>query len=116
MSGTGFVPDAGRRELMNALLLGSIVGHVAVLPAVLISYLTPAKAGGSGSGSSAKDALGNDVKVAEWLKANGPGAHKLVQGLNVSFLPIPNATASALFASVKKMGNARYQYLQSRDK
>jgi hypothetical protein len=84
MAAGGFVPDMGRRQLMNAFLLGSIAGPLLVLPAVLISYLTPAKAGGGGGGTVAKDALGNDVKEADWLKANGPGARKLVQGLKVS--------------------------------
>jgi len=81
MAADGFVPDAGRRGLMNAFLLGSIAGPVLVLPAVLISYLTPAKAGGGGGGTLAKDALGNEVKVADWLKANPAGSRKLVQGL-----------------------------------
>jgi len=83
MAADGFVPDAGRRGLMNAFLLGSIAGPVLVLPAVLISYLTPAKAGGGGGGTIAKDALGNEVKIADWLKANPAGARKLVQGLKV---------------------------------
>ncbi len=84
MSAGGFVPDMGRRQLMNAFLLGSVAGPLLVLPAVLISYLTPAKAGGGGSGTVAKDALGNDVKVADWIKANPAGSRKLVQGLKVS--------------------------------
>ena len=46
----GFVPDMGRRQLMNALLLGSVSGPLLVLPAVLISYLVPAKSGGGGGG------------------------------------------------------------------
>ena len=48
MSAGGFVPDMGRRQLMNAFLLGSIAGPVLVLPAVLISFLTPAPSGGGG--------------------------------------------------------------------
>ncbi|EKX34091.1 plastid Reiske Fe-s protein [Guillardia theta CCMP2712] len=77
----GFVPDMGRRQLMNALLLGSVSGPLLVLPAVLISYLVPAKAGGGGGGTVAKDALGNDVKIENWLKTHGPGDRSLVQGL-----------------------------------
>ncbi len=46
----GFVPDMGRRNLMNALLVGSIAGPLLVLPAVLISFLIPAKSGGGGGG------------------------------------------------------------------
>lgn len=86
MAAGGFVPDMGRRQLMNAFLLGSIAGPLLVLPAVLISYLTPAKAGGGGGGTIAKDALGNDVKVADWIKANPAGSRKLVQGLKVSLV------------------------------
>merc|ERR1719258_680337 len=80
MSAGGFVPDMGRRTLMNAFLLGSVAGPLLVLPAVLIAYLTPAKAGGGG-GTVAKDALGNDVKIADWVAKNPAGSRKLVQGL-----------------------------------
>ncbi|TQD77862.1 hypothetical protein C1H46_036610 [Malus baccata] len=39
---------------------------------------------GSGSGGQvAKDALGNDVIAAEWLKTHGPGDRTLTQGLKV---------------------------------
>ena len=81
MSAGGFVPDMGRRTLMNAFLLGSVAGPLLVLPAVLIAYLTPAKAGGGGGGTVAKDALGNDVKIADWVAKNPAGSRKLVQGL-----------------------------------
>ena len=47
----GFVPDMGRRGLMNGLLLGSVAGPLLVLPAVLISFLVPAKSGGGGGGT-----------------------------------------------------------------
>lgn len=102
MAAGGFVPDMGRRQLMNAFLLGSIAGPLLVLPAVLISYLTPAKAGGGGGGTVAKDALGNDVKEADWLKANGPGARKLVQGLKVS-----TESQAALAAHLRHLRAAR---------
>eukprot|EP00961_Rhodomonas_salina_P052366 702912-Rhodomonas_salina.1 len=48
----------GRRNLMNALLTGSIAGPILVLPAVLISFLTPAKSGGGGGGENTLCALG----------------------------------------------------------
>jgi len=78
---SGMVPDMGRRNMMNALLLGSVAGPILVLPAVLISFLIPAKTGGGGGGIIAKDALGNDVKVADWIAAKGAGDRSLVQGL-----------------------------------
>lgn len=39
--------------------------------------------GGEGGGTVAKDALGNDVLAAEWLKTHGPGDRTLTQGLKV---------------------------------
>lgn len=41
------------------------------------------RSGGSGGGTIAKDALGNDVIAAEWLKTHGPGDRTLTQGLKV---------------------------------
>jgi hypothetical protein len=67
----GFVPDMGRRGLMNGLLLGSIAGPVLVLPAVLISYLVPAKAGGGGGGIhnflTDRNSLGAHITFQELL-------------------------------------------------
>lgn len=39
--------------------------------------------GGGAGGQAAKDALGNDVKQAEWLKTHQPGDRSLTQGLKV---------------------------------
>jgi len=108
MSAGGFVPDMGRRQLMNAFLLGSVAGPLLVLPAVLISYLTPAKAGGGGGGTVAKDALGNDVKLADWLKANPAGSRKLVQGLKVSVRVVKSSSTVDL-AAQKKPAVAGFQ-------
>lgn len=40
--------------------------------------------GGSG-GTVAKDAIGNDIVAAEWLKNHGPGDRTLTQGLKVRY-------------------------------
>lgn len=40
--------------------------------------------GGVGGGTFAKDALGNDVIAAQWLKTHGPGDRTLTQGLKVN--------------------------------
>ncbi|KAI9080865.1 hypothetical protein K1719_037174 [Acacia pycnantha] len=37
--------------------------------------------GGGSGGTVAKDAIGNDVIAAEWLKTHGPGDRTLTQGL-----------------------------------
>lgn len=41
-------------------------------------------AGGGGAGQPAKDANGNEIKKAAWLKTHLPGDHTLSQGLKVS--------------------------------
>ena len=40
--------------------------------------------GGGGAGLIAKDALGNDISAAGWLKAHPPGDRTLSQGLKVT--------------------------------
>ena len=51
---------------------------------------------GGGSGSiAAKDALGNDVKAADWLKTHLKGDRSLTQGLQVSMkhlLPVVDSS------------------------
>ncbi|KAM5569933.1 hypothetical protein ABKV19_017114 [Rosa sericea] len=63
------IPEMGKRNLMNLLLLTNLTSP-------LVSYATFFAPPGSGVGSGgqvAKDALGNDVIVAKWLKTHGPG-------------------------------------------
>jgi hypothetical protein len=42
------------------------------------------RSGSATGGTLAKDAAGNDVIAAEWLKTHGPGDRTLTQGLKVS--------------------------------
>ncbi|URE28993.1 Protein binding transcription factor zinc ion binding [Musa troglodytarum] len=77
------VPDMGKRQLLNLLLLGAVS-----LPTVgmLIPYtyfFVPPGSGGAGGGTIAKDALGNDVTLDGWLKTHGPGDRTLAQGLKL---------------------------------
>ncbi|CAM8951823.1 unnamed protein product [Rhodiola kirilowii] len=44
-------------------------------------FFAPPGSGGSGGGTVAKDAQGNDVIASEWLKTHGPGDRTLTQGL-----------------------------------
>lgn len=44
--------------------------------------------GGGSGGQAAKDALGNDVKSAAWLKTHPVGDRSLTQGLKVGPLEI----------------------------
>ncbi|KAL2466425.1 Cytochrome b6-f complex iron-sulfur subunit [Abeliophyllum distichum] len=75
------VPDMGKRELMNLLLLGALSLPSAGMLLPYASFFVPPGSGGSGGGTIAKDALGNDVVADVWLKNHGPGDRTLTQGL-----------------------------------
>jgi cytochrome b6-f complex iron-sulfur subunit len=66
----GFVPDMQRRTIMNLVLLGGAAVPVGWLAGGFIYFFIPNTGGGGGGGLIAKDALGDDVKVASWVKAN----------------------------------------------
>ncbi|KAJ0983629.1 hypothetical protein J5N97_011930 [Dioscorea zingiberensis] len=93
------VPDMGKRQLMNLLLLGALS-----LPTVgmLIPYtyfFVPPGSGGAGGGTIAKDALGNDVIASEWVKTHGPGDRTLTQGLkgDPTYLVVENDKTLATY-------------------
>ncbi|XWS39523.1 hypothetical protein CRYUN_Cryun18bG0062800 [Craigia yunnanensis] len=74
------VPDMGKRELTNLILLWALslpTGFMLVPYGAFLSQL------GTGGGTIAKDATGNNVIAAEWLKTHGPGDRTLTQGLKV---------------------------------
>lgn len=75
------VPDMGKRNLMNLLLLGAISLPSAGLLGPYLYFLVPPGSGGGGLGVSAKDALGNDITMSGWLKTHQPGDRTLAQGL-----------------------------------
>ncbi|RWW02267.1 hypothetical protein GW17_00034660 [Ensete ventricosum] len=75
------VPDMGKRQLLNLLLLGALSLPTAGMLIPYTSFFVPPGSGGSGGGTVAKDALGNDVTIDGWLKTHGPGDRTLAQGL-----------------------------------
>uniref|UniRef100_A0A0E0I291 Cytochrome b6-f complex iron-sulfur subunit, chloroplastic n=1 Tax=Oryza nivara TaxID=4536 RepID=A0A0E0I291_ORYNI len=99
------VPDMGKRQLMNLLLLGAIslptVGMLVPYGAFFIPagrrgtatnpyktckfaeliFFAGDRSGNAGGGQVAKDKLGNDVLAEEWLKTHGPNDRTLTQGL-----------------------------------
>ncbi|KDO55806.1 hypothetical protein CISIN_1g0270052mg, partial [Citrus sinensis] len=41
--------------------------------------------GSAGGGTTAKDAIGNDIIAADWLNTHGPGDRTLTEGLKQDF-------------------------------
>lgn len=80
-SNTPDVPDVGRRQFMNLLTFGTITGIAAGALYPIVKYFIPPSSGGSGGGITAKDALGNDVVVSEFLATHNTGDRVLAQGL-----------------------------------
>jgi cytochrome b6-f complex iron-sulfur subunit len=81
VSGFPDVPDMGRRQFMNFLTFGAITGTALGGLYPVIQYFVPASSGGAGGGIVAKDALGNDIVVSEYLTAHAAGDRSLAQGL-----------------------------------
>lgn len=81
ISGSSDVPDMGRRQFMNLLTFGSITGVALGALYPVVKYFIPPSSGGSGNGVTAKDALGNDVIVSEFLAEHNAGDRTLAQGL-----------------------------------
>ncbi len=81
LSGSADVPDLGRRQFMNVLLLGAASSTALGMLYPVINYFIPPSKGGSGGGVTAKDALGNDVVVSQFVASHNAGDHVLAQGL-----------------------------------
>ncbi|KAE8730356.1 Cytochrome b6-f complex iron-sulfur subunit [Hibiscus syriacus] len=75
------VPDMGKRQLMNLLLLGAISLPTGFMLVPYAAFFVPPGGRGSGGGTIAKDAIGNDIIAAEWLETRGSGDRTLAQGL-----------------------------------
>ncbi|MFM7423850.1 MAG: cytochrome b6-f complex iron-sulfur subunit [Elainella sp.] len=81
LSETPDVPDLGRRQFMNLLLLGAAGGTALGALYPIVKYFIPPSSGGSGGGVIAKDALGNDIVASEFLASHNVGERVLAQGL-----------------------------------
>ncbi|KAL0001815.1 hypothetical protein SO802_015596 [Lithocarpus litseifolius] len=75
------VPDMAKRETLNLLLLGALSLPTAGMLVPYAVFFAPPGSGGAGGGTIAKDAIGNDIIAAEWVKTHGPGDRTLSQGL-----------------------------------
>ncbi|XP_044466583.1 cytochrome b6-f complex iron-sulfur subunit, chloroplastic-like [Mangifera indica] len=63
------VPDMGKRQLMNLLLLGAVSLPTGFMLVPYAAFFAPPGLGGAGGGTTAKDAKGNDV-IAQGLKGD----------------------------------------------
>jgi cytochrome b6-f complex iron-sulfur subunit len=71
----------GRRQFMNVLMFGSLTGVALGALYPVARFFIPPKAAGSGGGTTAKDAAGNNVTLSGWLGSHKEGDRSLVQGL-----------------------------------
>ena len=76
-----FYIDEERRFLMNLILLGSAAVTVGGLAVPYIAFFVPPGSGGGSGGSTAKDALGNDIFAKEYLASKPAKDRSLAQGL-----------------------------------
>jgi cytochrome b6-f complex iron-sulfur subunit len=81
ISGSSDTPDLGRRQFLNLLWVGTAAGTALGGLYPVIKYFIPPSSGSAGGGVIAKDALGNDIVVSEYLKTHAAGDRSLAQGL-----------------------------------
>jgi cytochrome b6-f complex iron-sulfur subunit len=81
VSGSADVPDMGRRQFMNFLAFGTITGTALGALYPVVKFFIPPSSGGGGGGVTAKDALGNDINVSDFLASHSAGDRTLAQGL-----------------------------------
>ena len=98
-SGTPDVPGMGRRQFMNLLTFGSITGVALGALYPVVKYFIPPSSGGAGGGVTAKDALGNDVIVSDFLASHNTGDRVLAQGLkgDPTYLVVENDSSLASY-------------------
>ncbi|KXZ43764.1 hypothetical protein GPECTOR_81g214 [Gonium pectorale] len=78
---TSGVPDVDKRNTMNLILAAGAGLPVTTLALGYGYSFVPPSAKGVSGGQAAKDALGNDIRIGDWLKTHLPGDRSLSQGL-----------------------------------
>ena len=81
ISGSADVPDMGRRQFMNLLTFGAVTGTALGALYPVVKYFIPPSVGAVGGGVTAKDALGSDIVVSNFLASHAAGDRVLAQGL-----------------------------------
>jgi cytochrome b6-f complex iron-sulfur subunit len=73
--------DEERRFVMNLILLGSVTVTVGIIGVPYIAFFVPPGSGSGAGGTSAKDALGNDIYAQPYLALKPAGDRSLAEGL-----------------------------------
>lgn len=81
MSESMDVPDMGRRQFMNLLTFGTITGTALGALYPVVKYFIPPASGSASGGVTAKDEVGKDINVSEFLESHNEGDRVLAQGL-----------------------------------
>ncbi|MBD1860377.1 MULTISPECIES: cytochrome b6-f complex iron-sulfur subunit [Trichocoleus] len=81
VSGSADVPSMGRRQFMNFLTFGAVTGTALGALYPVVKYFIPPSSGSGSGGVTAKDALGNDILVSDFLASHKTGERSLAQGL-----------------------------------
>jgi cytochrome b6-f complex iron-sulfur subunit len=71
----------GRRQFMNFLTFGAVTGTALGALYPVVKYFIPPSSGSGSGGVTAKDALGNDISVSDFLASHKTGERTLAQGL-----------------------------------
>lgn len=75
------VPDMAKRNTLNVILFGTTSAAALATVAPFAAFFVPTKSGSGAGGVVAKDALGNDIKKADYIASHFAGSRELVQGL-----------------------------------
>jgi len=81
LSGSSDVPDMGRRQFMNLLMVGTGTGAILGMLYPVVNYFIPPASGSSAGGVTARDALGKNIQVTNFVETHNPGDRVLAQGL-----------------------------------
>jgi cytochrome b6-f complex iron-sulfur subunit len=89
----------GRRQFMNLLTFGAVTGTALGALYPVVKYFIPPSSGGTGGGVVAKNALGNDIVLSEFLATHSVGDRTLAQGLkgDPTYLIVESSDAIADF-------------------
>ena len=75
------IPDMAKRDLMNKILLNSVYASCGPLLFGYLDFFYPKQNSNNNDGIIAKDKIGDDVILNNWLKNNPAPSRNLVQGL-----------------------------------